>query len=141
MDLEMTVGCLASGGHRPCMPGVQCFSRLGSHHSPSFSSWLSPSCGTSGGGRSPVHCSMVMAERHLSPGNWQRQPCHPFWGWPWRSPCSRYHLHHCWACCPRLWQTSWRQARGTPSCGCAELRKIQRPASDTSHIRSWHCNA
>ena len=112
--LEMSVGCLASASHFPCMPCVQCFSGLGSHLSPSFSSRLSPFCGICGGGRSPVCCSAVMAERqkgHSSPGNWWWQPCHPFWGWPWRSPCSHYHPHHCWACCLRLRGASWRQAQ------------------------------
>ena len=109
-----------------------------------FSSCLSPSCGTCDGGRSPIHCGMVMVERQegcSSLGNWKQQPYHPFWGWPWKSLCSCYRLHHCWACHPRLWWTSWRQARGTPSCGYAGPRKIQRPASGTSRICSWHCNA
>ena len=44
MGLETSAGCLASGGHRPCAPCVQHFSGPGSHHSPSFSSHLSPSC-------------------------------------------------------------------------------------------------
>ena len=47
----------------------------------------------------------------------------------------------CWACPLRLRRTSGRQAWGTLSCGYARLRKIQRPASGTSHICSWHCNA
>ena len=99
--LETSAGCLASGGHHPCAPCVRCFSRPGSCHLPSFSSRPSPSCGTCGGGRSPTHCGMVRTERQKgcsSPGNWQWQPCHPFWGWPWRNPHSHYHLHHCWAC-------------------------------------------
>ena len=124
--LEMSAGCLVSGGHRPCVPGVRCFSGPGSHCLPSFSSQLSPSCGTCGGGKSPVHCSMVKAERQKgcpSPGNWQQQPCHPSWGWPWKNPCGCYRLRHCWACCPGLRQTSWRQTRGTPFCGCAGLRR------------------
>ena len=111
MGLETLVWCLASGGHHPCMPCVWHFSRLGSCHLPSFSSWPSPSCGTCGGGRSPAHCSVVMAERqkgHLSPGIWWWQPCCPFWGWPWRNPHSCYCLCHCWACHLRLRRTSWR---------------------------------
>ena len=111
MGLETLAGCLATGSHHPCTPCVRHFSGPGSHHSPSFSSQPSPSCGTCGSGRSPVFCSMVMVERqkgHSSPGNWQWQPCHPFWGWPWRSPHGCYRLCHCWACHPRLRQTSWR---------------------------------
>ena len=109
--LEMSAGCLASGSHRLCVPCVWHFSGLGSHHSPSFSSWPSPSCGTCGGGRSPTHCGMVRAERqkrHSSPGNWWWQPCHPFWEWPWRNSCGCYCLCHCWACHLRLQWTSWR---------------------------------
>ena len=108
-----------------------------------FSSHLSPSCGTCGSRRSPACCGMVMVrkqEGHSSPGNWQQEPCHPFLGWPWKSPHGCYHLCHCWTCCLRLRRTSGRRARGTPSCGCARPMKIQRPASDTSHIRSWHCS-
>ena len=144
MGLETSAGCLASGGHCPCVPCVWHFSRPGSHRLLSFSSQPSPSCGTCGGGRSPIHCSVVMAERQKgssSPGNWWWQPCHPFWGWPWRNPRSHYCLRQCCACHPRLRWTSWRQAQGTPSCGCAGPRKIQRPASDTSPIHSWHCYA
>ena len=98
MGLETSVGCLASGGHRPCTPCVRHFTGLGSHHLPPFSSQPSPSCGTCGGRRPPIHCGMVMAERKkgcMSPGNWQCQPCHPFWGLPWRSPHGCYHLCHC----------------------------------------------
>ena len=141
--LETLAGCLASGGHHLCGSCVRHFSGPGSCHSPSFSSRPSPSCGTCGGGRSPTCCSVVRAERqkgHSSPGNWRQQPCHPFSGWPWRNPCGHYHLRHCWACHPGLQRTSWRRAQGTPSCGCAGLSKIRRPASGTSHIRSWHCN-
>ena len=63
MGLETSVKCLVSGGHCPCMPGVQHFSGPGLHHSPSSSSRLSPSCGTCGSGKSLIHCSMVKAER------------------------------------------------------------------------------
>ena len=111
VGLETSAGCLASSGHHPCTPCVRCFSGLGSHHSPSFSSHPSPSCGTCGGRRSPTHWGMVMVERqegHSSLGNWQWQPCCPFWGWPWKSLCHCYHLCHCWACHPRLCWTSWR---------------------------------
>ena len=103
--LETSVGCLVSSSHRPCAPGVWHFSRPGSRRSPSFSSQPSPSCGTCGSGKSPIHCGMVKAERQkgcLSPGNWQQQPCHPFWGWPWKNSHGLYHLHHCWACHLRL---------------------------------------
>ena len=111
MDLETLAGCLDSGGHRPCTPCVWHFSGLGSHRLPSFSSRPSPSCGTCGWQEVSHLCGVVMVERqkgHLNPGNWWQQPCHAFWGWPWRSPYGRYHLCHCWACHPRLWQTSWR---------------------------------
>ena len=144
VGLETSAGCLASGGHHLWVPCVQCFSGLGSRHSPSFSSCPSPSCGTCGGGRSPIRCGVVMVEKQegrSSPGNQRRELCHPFWGWPWKSPHGYYRPHHCWACHPRLQWTSWRQVRGTPSCGHARLRRIQRPASDTSRIHSWHCNA
>ena len=144
MGLETSAGCLASSTHHPCAPCVWRFSRPGSHHLPSFSSRPSPSCGTCGSRRSPICCSVVMVEKqegHLSPGNQWQELCPPFWGWPWKSPQSCYHLCHCWACHPRLQRTSWRWARGTPSCGYARLRKIQRPASNTSCIHSWHCNA
>ena len=144
VGLETSAGCLASGSHHPCMLGVRHFSGLGSRDSPSFSSRPSPSCGTCGGGRSPIRCGMVMAERqkrHSCPGNWRRQHCHPFWGWPWKNLRGHYLLRHCWACRARLGWTSWRQVRGTPSCGCAGWRKIRRPALDTSRICSWHCNA
>ena len=73
VGLETSVGCLVSGSHCPCAPGVQHFAGLGSHCSPSFSSRLSPSCGTCGGGKSPIHCSVMKAERQKecsSPGNW-----------------------------------------------------------------------
>ena len=127
MGLETSAGCLASGGHHPCVPCVRRFSRPGSHHSPSFSSRPSPSCGTCGSGRSPARCGMARAERqkgHSSPGNWWQHPCHPFLGWPWRNPRSRCRLCHCWACRLGPQQTSWRRAGGTPSCGCAGPRKI-----------------
>ena len=139
----MLVGCLFSGGPHPCAPCVRCFSKQGSHCLPSFASHPSPSCGTCDGGRSPIHCSMVKAERlkgRLSPGSWQRPPCHPFWGWPWRNPHGRYRLCHCLACHLGLGRPSQRRTRGTPFCGCAGLRKRQRPASGTSHICSWRCN-
>ena len=83
VGLEMLVGCLASGGHHPCALGVRHFSGPGSHQLPSFCSQLSPSCGTCCGGRSPICCCVVMAERqrgHSSPGNWWQQPCHLFGG-------------------------------------------------------------
>ena len=141
--LETSTGCLASGSHCPCTPCGWSSSWLGSHLLSSFSSCPSPFCGTCGSGRSPFHCGVMMVGKQewcLSPGNQRWEPCHPFWGWPWKSLHGCYHLHCCWACHPRLWQTSWRQAQGTLSCGYARLRKIQRPASDTSHICSWHCN-
>ena len=96
--LETSAGCLSSG--------VLCgwsSSQLGSCLSSSFSSHPSPSCGTCGGRRSPIHCGMVMVgkqEGHLP----------SFRGWPWKSLCSCYRLCHCWACHPRLRQTSGRQA-------------------------------
>ena len=127
------------------MPCGWSSSWLGSHPS-SSSSRLSPlsSCRTCGGGRSLVHYGVVMVgkqEGHWSLGNHQQEPCHPFWGWPWKNLHGCYHpLCHCWACCPSLWWTSWRPARGTLSCGYASLRMIQRPASDTSRTHSWHCN-
>ena len=96
--LETLMGCLASGGHRPCAPFGWSSSWLGSCLSSSFSSCLSPSCGTCGGGRSPVHCSVVMVgkqEGHSNPWNWWQEPCHPFWGWPWRSLHGCYHPRHC----------------------------------------------
>ena len=74
--LNTLAGCLASG-----MPCGWSSSWLGSHLSSSFSSHPSPSCGTCGGGRSPVCCSRVMVEKQegcLSPGNQQQEPCHPF---------------------------------------------------------------
>ena len=89
VGLETSVGCWASGSPCPCMPGVWHFSRPGLHHSPSFSSWLSPSYGTCGGGRSLICCGMVKAERwkgHSSPGNWWQQPCHLFGGGLGRTP-------------------------------------------------------
>ena len=141
--LETSARCLASGGHHPCMPCGWSSSQPGSHPSSSFSSCPGPSCGTCDGRRSAIHCSVVMVGKQegcWSPGNQQREPCHPFWGWPWKSLHGCYRLRCCWACHPRPQWTSWRQAQGTLSCGCARLRKIQRPASDTSHIRSWHCN-
>ena len=97
MGLETSAGCLASSGHRPCVPCVRHFSRPGSHRLPPFSSQPSPSCGTRGGRRPPICCGVVMAERQkgcTSPGNWWQQPCCPFWGWPWRSPHGCYHLRH-----------------------------------------------
>ena len=103
MGLEILVGCLASSSHCLCAPCVRRFSGPDSHHSPSFSSCPSPSCGTCGG--------VVRAERqkgHSNSGNWQQQPCHPSLGWPWRNPHGCYCLRHCWACHPGLWQTSWR---------------------------------
>ena len=136
--VETSAWCLASGV--PC--GWSSF-QLGLHLSSSFSSHPSPSCGTCGGGRSPIRCSEMMAGRlegHSSPGNWQQEPCCPFWGWPWKSLHGCYRLHHCWACRLRLRWTFRRRARGAPSCGCVMPRKIRRPASDTSHIRSWHCS-
>ena len=142
--LETSAGCLASGGHRPCMLCGWSSSQLGLRLLSSFSSHPSPSCGTCGGKRSPVHCGVVMVgkqEGFWSPGNQWQEPCHPFWGWPWKSLSSCYRLCRHWACRLRLRWTSWRRARCTLSCGCARLRKMQRPASDTSHIRSWHCNA
>ena len=137
--VETSAWCLASGA--PCgwsssWPGL--------HLSFSFSSHLSPSCGTCGSGMSHVCYNVVMVgkqEEHSSPGNQWWELCCPFWGWSWKSPHGCYHLHHCWACHLRLWQTSGRQAQGIPSCGCAGLRKIQRPASHTSYICSWHCSA
>ena len=102
--LETSAGCLASG-----VPCGWSSSQPGSHLSSSFSSHLSPSCGTCGGGISPVCCGVVMVGKQegcLNPGNQQEEPCHPFWGWPWKSLCSCYHLCHCWACCLRLWRTS-----------------------------------
>ena len=81
IGLETSVGCLFSGSPCPCAPCVQHFSRPGLHRSPFFTSCPSPSCGTCDGGRSPIHCSMVKAERPKgcsSPGSWQRPPCHPF---------------------------------------------------------------
>ena len=109
--LETLAGCLAGSGHHPCEPCGWSSSWLGSHLSSSFSSSPSPSCETCGSGRSLVHCGVVMVgkqEGHLSPGNQWWEPCHPFWGWPWKSFCSCYCLHHHWACHPRLQQTSWR---------------------------------
>ena len=141
--LETSAGCLASGGHHPCTPFGWSSSWLGLHLLSSFSSRPSPSCGTCGSGRSPIHCGVVMVgkqEGYWSPGNQWWEPCRPFWGWPCKSLHSCYHLHHCWACHSRLRQTSGRQAQGTLSCGYARPRKIQRPASDTSHICSWHYN-
>ena len=127
------------------MPCGWSSSQPGLHPLSSFSSCLSSSCGICGGRRSLIHCGMVMVGKQAgcwSPGNQRREPCHPFWGWPWKSLCSCYHLPCCcWACHPSLRRTSWRRARGTLSCGCARLRMIQRPASDTSRIHSWHCNA
>ena len=79
----MLEGCLFSGGPHPCVPCVRHFSGLGSCLLPSFASCPSPSYGTSGGGRSPICCGMVRAERQKgcsSPGNWWWQPCCPFWG-------------------------------------------------------------
>ena len=137
--VETLAWCLASGA--PCGWSS---SWLSSHLLPSFSSCPSPSCGTCGGGMSPICCSMVMVgkqEGRSSPGNQWWEPCHPLWGWPQKNLCGCYHLCHHWACHPRLRWTSGRQAEGTLSCGCAKPRKIQRPASDTSHIHSWHCNA
>ena len=103
--LKTSAGCLASG--TPCGWSS---SWPGSCLSSSFSSRLSP-CGTCGGGRSPVCCGVVIVgkqEGHSSPGNQWQQPCHPFWGWPWKSLRSCYCLHHCWACHLRLQQTSGR---------------------------------
>ena len=120
-------------------------SQLGLH--PFTSSPLSPlsSCGTCGGRISLIHYSVVMVgkqEGHLSLWNQQWEPCHPFWGWPWKNLHGCYCLLcHCWACHLSLRWTSWRQARGTLSCGYARPRMIQRPASDTSRTHSWHCNA
>ena len=90
------------------------FSQLGLHPSSSFSSHLSPLsfCGTCGSGRSLIHCSVMMVGKQegcWSPGNQWWEPCHPFWGWPWKSLCGCYCLlHRCWACCLSLQRTSWR---------------------------------
>ena len=122
----MSAGCLFRGGPRPCAPCVWCFSGPGSRHSPSFASCLSPSCGTCDGGRSPIRCGVVNAERPkgcLSPGNWWQPPCHPFWGWPWKNPCSCCCLCHCLACRPGPQQPSWRRARGTPFCGLCRAKE------------------
>ena len=92
------------------MPCGWSSSQLGLCLSSSFSSCLSPSCRTCGG-RSPVCCGVVMVGKQegcLSPGNQWREPCHPFWGRPWKSLCSGYRLHCCWACHPRLQRTSGR---------------------------------
>ena len=81
--------CLFSSGPHPCMPCVRCFSGSDSHHSPSFASHPSPSCGTCDGGRSSICCGVMKVERlkgHSNPGSWWQLPCHPFWGWPWRNP-------------------------------------------------------
>ena len=105
-DLETSAGCLASG--TPCGWSS---SWLGSCLSSSFSSHLSPSCGTCGGGTSPIHCGVVMVGKQegcSSPGNQWREPCHPFWGWPWKSLQGCYHLHCCWVCHLRLQWTSSR---------------------------------
>ena len=139
VGLETLAGCLASSCHHSCVPCGWHSSWPGSPLLSSFSSCLSPSYGTCGGGRSPICCSVVMVgkqEGHSSPGNQWWEPCLPFWEWPWRSLHGCYHLRCCWACHPRLRQTSWRWALGTPSCSYAGPRKIQRLASDTSHIRS-----
>ena len=98
--LKTSAGCLASGvpcGWSSSWPGSRLLS--------SFSSHLSPSCGTCGGGRSPVHCGVVMVGKQegcSSPGNQWQEPCCPFWGWPWKSLHGCYCLHHCWACHLRL---------------------------------------
>ena len=71
VGLETSAVCLVSGNHCPCALGVWCFSRLVLYHSPSSSSWPSPSCGTCGGGKSLICCRVVKAERqkgHLSLG-------------------------------------------------------------------------
>ena len=76
--LETSAGCLSND-----VPCGWSSSQLGSCLSSSFSSHLSPSCGTCGSRRSSICCGMVMVgkqEGHLSPGNQQREPCHPFWG-------------------------------------------------------------
>ena len=137
----MSMGCLFSSDPCPCAPCVRCFCGPGLHRSPSFAS--SSSCGTCDGGRSPICCGVVKAERLKgcsSPGNWQQLPCCPFLGWPWKNPRGRCCLRHCLACRLGLRWSSWRRAQGTPSCGCAGPRKRQRPASGISHIHSWHCS-
>ena len=106
MGLQMSVGCLFSGGPHPCMPCVWCSCGPGSRLLPSFASHPSPSCGTCDGWKSPFCCGVVKAERPkgcLSPGSWRWLPCGPFWGWPWKNPHSCCHLCHCLACCPGLW--------------------------------------
>ena len=104
--LATLAGCLASSA--PCgWSSSQPSSRLLS----SFSSRPSPSCGTCGSRTSPVCCSVVMVgkqEECSSPGNQRWEPCHPLWGWPWKSLRGCYCLCHCWACRPRLRRTSGR---------------------------------
>ena len=76
--VETSVWCLASGA--PCGWSS---SQPGSHLLSSFPSHPSPSCGTCGGRRSPVHCAVVMVGKQegcLSPGNQWQEPCCPFWG-------------------------------------------------------------
>ena len=97
----MSPGCLFSSSPCPCEPCVWCLSGLGSCHPPFSASHWYPSCGTCGGGMSPIHCGMVKAEMlkgHSSPGSWWQPPCHPFWGLPWKNPCGCCHLCHCLVC-------------------------------------------
>ena len=85
----MSPGCLFSSGPHPCEPCVWHFSGLGSHHLPFAASRQNPSCGTCGGGMSPVCCGVVKAEMpkgHLSPGSWQWLPDRPFGGCLGRTP-------------------------------------------------------
>ena len=140
----MSAGCLFSGNPHPCEPCAWHFSGPGSCHLPFSASHRSPSCGTCGGGRSPICCSVVKAERlkeHLSPRSWQQPPCHPFWGWPWKNSHSCCHLPHCLVCHPGLWRPSWRRTQGTPFCGCAVPKKRRMPVSGIIHICSSHCSA
>ena len=82
-DLWMSAWYLLSGDPRPCGPCAQRSSGLGSHHLPFYAFRWHPSCGTCGGGKSPVHCGVGrtgMPGWRSSPGSWWWPLCHSFYG-------------------------------------------------------------
>ena len=121
----MSAGCLLSGGPHLCKPCAQHSCRPGSCRLP-FSTFPCHPSWTCGGERSPIHCGVVKSERprgHSSPGSWQWPPCHPSWGWLWKSPHGRCCLRHSWICHPEPQRPSWRETQGTPFVGVQHRRR------------------